>query len=209
MTVRRINNFDALAPYYDTLARIVYGKSIQRAQTEFIYTIPVRATILILGGGTGWILDSLTHGNQGHKIYFIEASSEMIGRAQRRSIDGDVIFIHGTEAAIPQGLKFDVVMTNFYFDLFTNAGVQHRIQHIAKFCNDDARWLVTDFVNTRWWHSLLLKSMYAFFKLTSGIEADHLPDWEPALHAAGYSCTDQRGFYKGFIQSYVFEKNLR
>ncbi len=74
--------------------------------------------LLILGGGSGWILESINALSFDGEVWYIEASSEMIRLASKRQLDFKVHFIHGTEENIPQEVVFDAVITNFYLDLF-------------------------------------------------------------------------------------------
>jgi ubiquinone/menaquinone biosynthesis C-methylase UbiE len=207
MKDRAPNNFDSIAPYYDRIARFVFGKSIVNAQVEHLDQIPPRATLLILGGGTGWILDVIEKCHNDCKIYFIDASSQMISFARdRQCIRNQIIFIHGTEENIPNGISFDVVITNFYLDLFDTCGVKKRVKFISNFCSDKVVWIATDFVMAKWWHRFLLWIMYRFFKMTSRIEAHHLPDWKGVFKTENFILTSSK-FYSGdFIISCVLRR---
>ena len=48
-------NFNYIAPFYDTLCQLVFGQRVKNAQIESLKFIPANSTILIAGGGTGWI----------------------------------------------------------------------------------------------------------------------------------------------------------
>ncbi|MEZ4686196.1 MAG: hypothetical protein R3B47_09055 [Bacteroidia bacterium] len=52
-------SFNRLAPVYDFLASLVFGNRIRQAQRWLLDFIPEGSSILILGGGTGWILEEL------------------------------------------------------------------------------------------------------------------------------------------------------
>ncbi len=115
MCKSRLNGFDAVAGIYDGLARLVYGKSLHAAQAQFLPVIPSDAKVLIIGGGTGWLLHELLLLNTGCQVWYVEASAKMIVAAQKKiGNDARVHFIHGTEAAIPEEVVFDVVITNFF-----------------------------------------------------------------------------------------------
>ena len=49
-----MNGFNSIAPVYDALATLVFGRSIRNAQLCFLGDIGYRGKVLILGGGTGW-----------------------------------------------------------------------------------------------------------------------------------------------------------
>ncbi|NJM24788.1 MAG: hypothetical protein HC859_03975 [Bacteroidia bacterium] len=74
----RRNGFDILAPHYDWMAALVYGSSIRKAQLCFAGHIPDGASVLILGGGTGWYLRALMKRRPTCKVHYVEASKKMI-----------------------------------------------------------------------------------------------------------------------------------
>ena len=96
------NGFDRLAPIYDPLARMIYGKSIVQAQTSFLSIIPPFSKVLILGGGTGWLLTELLRGHPTCEVWYIESSANMLSMTiKKNGHPGRVHFILGTEKDIP------------------------------------------------------------------------------------------------------------
>ena len=113
-----LNGFNTIAKIYDTLAKIVFGRVIKKAQLHFLNEIPIEAKVLILGGGTGWILNSILKIRPAVEVWYIEASTKMISIAKKKVVGfNNIHFIHGTEQNIPVDQHYDVVITNFYFDL--------------------------------------------------------------------------------------------
>jgi hypothetical protein len=53
-------SFNNSAWFYDRLSRLVYGKAIVNTQLYLLGYIQPNSNILIVGGGTGWILDEIT-----------------------------------------------------------------------------------------------------------------------------------------------------
>src|SRR5688572_7103812 len=104
------NNFDLIANVYDQLARLIFGKELLKAQCYFLNKVSPDADVLILGGGSGELLNILIRQNPTCRIWYIDASFEMIASAKARiGITQRVIFVHGTEDSIPQDQRFDVV----------------------------------------------------------------------------------------------------
>lgn len=202
-----LNGFDIIAPIYDQLAKFVFGKSIQFSQKCFLFEIKDCSTILILGGGTGWLLQELLRINGTGKICYIEASSKMIELTKVAvKNDARVTFVHGTEDDIPPLAKFDAVITNFYLDLFTEKSLSIAVRKIGKSVMPGAYWLATDFTSgTKWWQRLLLKVMYYFFRIVSKIESSELPDWRSEIDKAGFKEQRTGIFYSGFILSILYK----
>lgn len=196
--------FDRIAPYYDLLARIVFGKSIRRCQIEYLDIIPAEANVLILGGGTGWLLAELLKENPTCRVWYVEASIIMLEKAKRRNEElSRVSFIHGTERDINQiaGVRFDAVFTNFYLDLFTSGSLDAALMNIKRAIRPGGKLLVSEFVERKRWQRLLLFVMYRFFRWTCSIEASRLPDWQNALRRNDFKERETKAFFYGFIKS--------
>ncbi|RZL54089.1 MAG: methyltransferase type 12, partial [Pedobacter sp.] len=74
-----INNYDKIANQYDTLSRLVFFKSQVNAQINQLHNIPKDSSVLIVGGGTGWILEEIVKLHpSGIKIIYVEISAKML-----------------------------------------------------------------------------------------------------------------------------------
>ena len=203
-----VNGFDRLAPHYDWLARMIFGQSIVRAQTCFLGFIPPFSTVLILGGGTGWLLAELLEGRPESEVWYIESSASMLSMAMEKNKDHrQVHFILGTEKDIPSR-EFDIVIAPFFLDLFSPLTLQKVVERISLASKPSAQWMIADFVNQgKWWQFLLLKTMYSFFRQVCGIEAHALPPWKAILVQSGLTIVDRRFYYGRFIESAVYLKS--
>ncbi len=69
-----------------------------------------------------------------------------------------------------------------------------------------APWLLADFRPPRhWWQRLLLKTMYGFFRLSTGLRARRLPDLRAALAALGLRPRLVGTFFADTVEAVVFE----
>src|SRR5258707_4902020 len=202
----RSNDFNKIAFLYDRIARLVYSKRIIDSQKYFLNKIPMDSNILILGGGTGWILTEIFKIKNEVNICYIEASERMIAMAKEKfENDNRVQFIHGTENDIPSRKYFDVVVTNFYLDLFPDDSLKIALETIKKSTTEKTQWIITDFVNNEWWQSMMLKLMYFFFRVTCIIAAQKLPDCRKGLQNVGGNEIDSKNYYGNFIQTSLFQ----
>lgn len=202
-----LNGFDVLAAVYDRLARLVYGKSIVAAQQHYLHVIPPQAHVLIVGGGTGWLLRNLLLLHPDCTVCYVEASGRMLAAAQKMAGDQAVRvkFIHGTEKAIPAELQFDVIITNFFLDLFTDTSLLRIVKHLISFLRQGGCWLVTDFYDGgKWWQRMLLHVMFIFFRTITGIESRRLADWNTALLSRELQQKESAFYFRGFIRSVVY-----
>jgi len=205
--LRTFNQFDRVARVYDKLAKLVFGKSIVVSQQVFLNDIPPRAKILMLGGGTGWILNEIAKTTTSCEIWYIDASAKMIDLARENANALQVHFIHGTEEDIPPAMLFDVVITNFYLDLFDEQKLEIVVRKIILSLTRDALWMVTDFLHRKRWHGVFLTVMYSFFRVVAHLKNRGLPDWNSALQRVGYRKINSGLFYWGFIESAIFRRS--
>jgi ubiquinone/menaquinone biosynthesis C-methylase UbiE len=193
--------FDFLAPVYDLMARLVFGRAMIDSQICFLYRIPHGAEILILGGGTGWLLEKISEQHKSCKILYVDVSKEMVKKARLRKTEDEVHFIQGTEKDIPKEMKFDVIITNFYLDLFSDKNLVAILERIQEHTKTSSVWLVTDFVDTTQWHRWMLKLMYLFFRIVCNIEGSHLPKWKTALRSNHWKEVEMQSRFNGFINT--------
>lgn len=202
-----MNNFDRVAPIYDKLVRIVFGKVMGRAQTRFLKEIGAYSKVLILGGGTGWLLAELLSIRPGCQVIYIDASKKMIDLAQEKIGPNSqkVSFIHGTEKQIPASSSFEVVITHFYLDLFDQRTCREVCNIIRTHCHPGGLWIASDFMNQAWWHSIMLRVMYAFFAVTSNLRTKRLPDWRACIQETGFSEIGVGYYSSNFICSALYK----
>lgn len=204
------SGFDRVAPFYDALARLVFGNVLNEAQAAFLPVVMPEAKILIVGGGSGWLLEQILTTCAPRKVVYLEASGRMLHRARRRvREDGRVHFRHGTERSLLPDEQFDAVFTPFVLDLFSEKRlVGHLLPSLYAALRPGGKWFCTDFFRPDTaWKAFLLQSMYRFFRLTASIEARRLPDWPRLLEEElRLSRVADRLFWKGFIRSGVWEK---
>ena len=206
------NNYDNIAGSYDAISRLVFRKSIVRSQQALLPYVKTPSRILIVGGGTGWILEELSKVHaRGLSITYVEISKNMIGLAQKRNWhQNKVSFVHAAIEDYNTELKFDVIMTPFLFDNFGKERAETVFNLLDKLSLPGGLWLFTDFHVEKnasgIWQSALLKMMYWFFRTICHVEADKLPDLKAQFSAARYACIYKSMHFSGFIQSLVFRK---
>lgn len=197
--------FDRLAPIYDSLARLVIGKSIQTSQLHFLHHLKQKQRLLILGGGTGWILPFIFEVNPSLAIDYIELSPKMLGKAKLNTNEKQNIrFIEGTESSI-EDEKYDCVITNFYLDLFSDEHLAGVVVQIKEHLQPNASWFATDFVSEKKWHRIMLWVMYRFFSITTGLKTGSLPAWQETLKQVDGRLVDSKRGCHGFIKATVFK----
>ena len=207
-----VNNYDKIANQYDFLSRLVFFKSQVQAQIDQLKYIPDNSTILIAGGGTGWILAEIAKiHSSGLHIVYVEISQKMITLSKTRPIGNNKVdFIHLGIEDFKTDQLFDAILTPFLFDNFAENRAEKVFHFLDSKLNRSGLWLFVDFSlnpkNGRWWKSLILKSMYIFFKLIGIVETNQLINIQPWFERKAYLMLEQRFYYGSFISAVVYKK---
>ncbi len=205
-------NFNSIAFFYDPLSRLVYGKSIRNAQIHLLSFIPPEANVLIIGGGTGWIIDEVTKiHSSGLRITYVDNSSKMIERSRKRKTGrNQFTFVEATiEELLLEPKQYDAVLTPFVFDVFSQSTAKEVFFKLEQSLKSGGLWLYCDFQLTstsKYWQKALIKLMYRFFRTTCKIEATKLPVISP--YFSTYKNITHKEYCKNFISVQVFQKSM-
>ena len=207
----KLNNYDAIAGSYDTLSRMVFFKAQVNAQKEQLNCIPAGASILIVGGGTGWLLEEIAKvHSSGLDITYLEISQNMLALARKRNYGNNTItFIHQAIEEYNVSQRFDIIQTAFLFDNFSEERAAKVFNMLLKHLKPGGYWLYSDFkveAKASGWKKAMLQLMYLFFSKIAHIEARRLPAMELMFQAAGCPIVARNRHYGGFIESIIFRK---
>jgi ubiquinone/menaquinone biosynthesis C-methylase UbiE len=206
------NNYDRVAWFYDLLGKVVFGNALAKSESSLVPFIPKNAAILIIGGGTGSILEHIAkQHSSGISITYVEVSEKMVRKAKRRRIGKNrVEFVVAAIEDYQTTSKFDAVITSFLFDNFKQEKAEHVFNALHQMLVPKGTWLFTDFYignkQQEKWKVGLLKSMYFFFKLFFEIETDQLPEMRSLFKNAGYRQIFSEFHFHKFIHSLVYQK---
>ncbi len=96
---------------------------------------------------------------------------------------------HHNALTFPLKGPYDLIVTHFFLDCFTQSELDSLIAHIAPTLSPGALWLISDFrVPTgpmRLPAKLLIRSLYLAFRILTGLRTTHLPDHVTPLKASG------------------------
>ncbi len=197
-----MNNFNFIAPFYDRLARIVFGRSIENATYHFLSEIQEDSAVLILGGGTGKILSSIP---KCEKVTYLEKSEKMINRAKTHKVDMDMEFINKDFLAFDAKHSYDFIICPFFLDCFNEKNLDEVINQIDGLIKTDGKLLVTDFQATR--KQLLIRLMHLFFRIFASLESKKLKNIHRFILQNRFEIEKEEFFHKNMIFSRVY-RNL-
>jgi ubiquinone/menaquinone biosynthesis C-methylase UbiE len=201
--------YSNVAWFYDSLSQVVFGKALVKSQVYLLQFIPQNSNILIVGGGTGWILEDIAKIHpQGLTITYVEVATKMVELSRKRNTgNNQVTFVNDTAENIKDAYTFDVIITSFLFDNFLPATATRIYKHLHTLLKPGGIWLNTDFQLTgKWWQNVLLKSMLLFFKTLSGVESSALPNIDSEFAQHGYITIARKTFFGEFIMAKAWQK---
>jgi ubiquinone/menaquinone biosynthesis C-methylase UbiE len=204
---------DPIARWYALLERLVFGDALQKARVAFL-GIAVGAEkkrALLVGDGDGRFLAALLHHAPTITVDYVEPSGKMIAVAKKRVPKSDTARVHFHQQIIqdfprPEG-PYDLLATHFFLDCFEPPELETVIARLASMLAPDAAWLLADFrlptpesgILRRLRARLLLRVMYRFFGLATGLRARHLTDPADILESRGLNLRARQRFSGDFV----------
>jgi ubiquinone/menaquinone biosynthesis C-methylase UbiE len=206
------NNYDPIATYYDRIHHIFYGQAEINAQVELLDYVRPGDRLLIVGGGTGWILEKIgAVFPSGLEITYIESSARMMELTKRRKWGQNrvVLVTSGVEEWRGE-MEYDCILTGLFFDNFKEAHAAQVVQQLTPYLKRGGYWLDSDFYypkgRDKLWQAILLYSMYVSARLICGVEAKRLPDMDRIFSEEGYRLLYTTFHYQRFIRSGVYRR---
>lgn len=206
------NNYDSIANYYDRIHHLFYGQAEINAQVELLDYVRPGDRLLIIGGGTGWILEKIAAiFPSGLEITYIEGSGRMMERTKRRKWGQNRVELVTSAVEEWKGEKeYDCVLTGLFFDNFEDAHALRIVREVTPWLKNGGYWLESDFYypkgRGKLWQAILLWLMYVSARLICRVEARRLPDMDRIFQGEGYTLLRMRLHYQRFIRSVVYRK---
>ncbi len=186
--------FDRLSYFYDSMLWITSGNIISKSQSVLIKELPFCSETLIMGGGTGKFLYALLKSGKTKSVTYIDISPRMIELSEKYIIKhipekrNQVLFIIGNEDSIPSIAQYDLIVTNYFLDLFNKEELESVFNKLYTHFSTNGFWYYTDFCldNSavkgirKSIHHMIVQLLYTFFRFFCGISATKL--WSVKMH---------------------------
>jgi ubiquinone/menaquinone biosynthesis C-methylase UbiE len=193
-------NYNHIAWIYDWLAKIVFGGKQELAKQAFLARIPDKANILVVGGGTGKIIDYLGDLNQQLDVDFVEQSANMMFYARKRAVSHLKINFHQQSILDYKAGDYDVVLTNFFFDQFSQGQAQLILQHLKAKLIPKGILIFSDFIhNNHICDRFVTRIMFVFFQLTVGIRTNTYPPYNYMFSSQGFSTGESKKINRNIL----------
>ncbi len=206
-------NFNRVAPYFERLEKIIFNKQMQRCRTAFIKRLPPAKKIALVGEGNGLFLLELLQHCDCEQIHYLDSSQTMLELARKR-LEGfskdasrrvQFYCCDLTRETMPDE-NYDLVVTNFFLDVFDKQSLNDSITKIAASCSTNAVWLYADFqISGRIYQRIRafawIKIMYVFFRFVAQIQAQKLIDPSEMLEQHGFRLKELVEFDRGLMRA--------
>lgn len=202
------NNFDRVAYVYDYLAKCIFkARKLKKVQTAFLGCMHLGARVLIVGGGTGEILEWLPKGKHLF-VDYVELSARMLERAKLRKAQTTETHFIQSNALEHSGL-YDFIIAHFFLDCFDEDELPKMLKHLSNQVKVGGKLLVSDFChNGKRKDEFLNRLMHLFFRLFANLSSKKLQNIRAVIRASGLVETHYQTFDRGQLFSAVYEKRL-
>jgi ubiquinone/menaquinone biosynthesis C-methylase UbiE len=93
--------------------------------------------------------------------------------------------------------EYDLIVTHFFLDCFDENDLEPLIARLADAAAPGARWLVSEFRGNGW----LVRALYLFFRIVTGLRTLRLVDHHPLLQRHGFRLVHREHAWRGLLAS--------
>jgi len=160
----------------------------------------------VLGDGDGRFLRELLRRNSVVRADYVDLSRRMLELARQKA-GAERVTYRQTDARtldLPQD-EYDLIATHFFFDCFGPNELEALIARVAAAAKPGAQWIVSEFRTTNIPARLLVRALYLFFGITTGLKTRKLADHRPILQSHGFRLIGASQSRGGLVVSELWE----
>jgi len=183
--------YGRFAAVYDLFGTVWTGGRIRASKLSQIEEIKTGDRVLYAGSGTGE--DALAAAQKGAHVVIVELAPQMLRRTRQRFEDAmmtaEFICADAGQHFSPDG--YDVVVANFFLNVFEPEAMERMARHLAGLVNRGGKMLIADFAPpsggflSRWGAQLHHGLPMLFFAATANQPLHHIYDYQTVLTTAG------------------------
>ena len=198
-------NCDFIAPHYWWIERLGMGRALERRRLWFLPEIGNARRALLLGDGDGRFLRAFVLRNSAVRADYVDLSEGMLELARQKAGVEQVDYQRADARAMEfAACEYDLIATHFFFDCFVKSELEVLIGRIAKTAKPGARWVVSEFRDSSFVARLVVRFLYLFFRLTTGLKTRMLVDHRPILQSHGFRLMNAN--QTGLVVSELWER---
>lgn len=195
------DRYSFIAPFYSSLARLVFGSSLQEVKIAFAEDLALKR-ILIIGGGDGLDYKGFAGQVRGE---FWELSEGMLRKAKKNLSESKLEFHLGQFEADSEN-KFDEVWLHFVLDTFTDLELEKFLFELKSVLNSESTLYLADFFEPHSWIQQVIQFiMMRFFWIFTEHPRIDLPEYEQFLKKSGFRKLEELKKRKGWIRAQLWK----
>ena len=206
-------NFDRIASIYRWAEYLSLGPLLQRTRTHLLNQLNNPRHVLVLGDGDGRFLAKLLVRYPDCTAVAADVSAAMLTKLRTRCsfAANRLTTLQRSAADIDLPPHTDLIATHFLLDCFTQPEVDALTARLGPQLIPGGLWLVSDFALPsarllRPLARLYITSLYASFRLLTGLRVRHLPDPQSALARAGLRRIARKSFLFGLLYTELWQR---
>ena len=200
-------NFDRIARPYRLLEYLSIGRLLEKTRFTFMHRMQCAKKALVLGDGDGRFTAKLLQENDAVRVTAVDISPEMLRLMRERcSWAGGRLKTVNTDALSfcrEDSQKYDLVVTHFFLDCLSQSEVNELAALVASLTEPEAVWVLSEFAIPRNAMRLparvLVRGLYAAFRIVTGLRTSRLPDHSSALKSAGFMKVEMQSRMAGIL----------
>jgi SAM-dependent methyltransferase len=191
-------NCDYIARWYRWFEYAGFGRALERRREAFLNDVSDARRGLALGDGDGRALSALLAAAPYACIDYIDVSAQMLELARAKAGTEHVNYRceDARIAPLPEA-EYDLIVTHFFLDCFDELDLEPLIARLSHAAAPRSRWLISEFRGNGW----LVRALYFFFRLTTGLSTQRLVDHHPLLKRHGFCLVACEDAWHGLVAS--------
>jgi SAM-dependent methyltransferase len=195
---------DRIASWYRWIEYAGFGRALERRREAFLSEVCDVRRVLALGDGDGRALAALLAAAPHACVDYIDVSPRMLELARTRAGAKRVVYRNedARAASLPSG-ECDLIVTHFFLDCFNENELEPLIARLSDAAAPRSRWLISEFRGNGW----LVRTLYLFFRMTTGLRTRRLVDHHPLLERHGFHLVRHEEAWRGLLASEVWVRD--
>lgn len=189
------DTYGFLAPIYQPISRVVFGKDLIYANQAFLEE-SIGKKLLIIGGGDGISYRDLGKNIQGE---YWDSSPKMAEIAQKNLYASGLKVNSGIWSGIG---KFDRILLPFILDTLSDAEIKNLLSQVKSALSNHGQVLVSDFFEPiSFGQKLVQLIMIGFFRAFISHQRKDLPAISRFFKNEGFELIEEKRWRRGWIRA--------
>lgn len=197
------DSYGFIAPYYNRLAKLVFGNQLDLAKRSFISDLR-KKKLLIIGGGDG--KDYQNHQEELKGDYW-ELSQAMLQLAKKNLPKSSLDF-HWGYFKQKENQTYDEIWLHFVLDTMLDLEIVGFLDQLKKSLAPRGKIFFVDFFQpTTLKNKVLQFFMISFFRIMAQHKRKNIPEYEEHFKRCLWEKEEEQIFLKGWIKAQLWKKS--